>query len=836
MPLACALRHQGWPTFDDNNVYQGPLPSWCGHKHGKSLLSKRVDGKLTFPTAAAAAYPPNLCEWIARVTFAAARLHSMRSQGQHAQATVPRNLLPVEEWESSEDDELHEPKPRLGDGNVGTGTPIRTAWGGKSEHFHDGAGLCSPGRWWPEKRSTPPVAAQKVKDSLIQIIRRRFPAIGQLALKLAANASEESPFSDSMIKEGVEAILTALAIDPVHHDKLREIPDHQPFRLYLLATIARSFNDPDWKVVATYRDSFATGVPVGTDGLPRTPAVYERKRTWRKLVESDFDPWRDNYRSIDGHEDILEQQLREERALGMCFTLPLEEAKRRWPGNSLRIASIGALSKGDDSFRILHDGTRGVRVNNESRMRDRIRMPGPKEEKAILRRAAGKPHLQYFCLQADVSKAHRRFLHRPRDWGLLAFRIREGDDIWLNRVGTFGIGSAGYWWGRLAGIISRCALSMTGSSEFFYLIFADDIKMSAAGPEKFELLIMVLFFWALLGCPFSWRKTRGGMRTEWIGFAIDYTRFEMGLSEKRAAWIIRWLTDLLAAGRAPVQQVVEGLGRLGFASGVLEFHRPFLAPLYSWTSAVPPKATLRLPVAIQLTLSHVLRRFQKGERMYRCLPISPVRLELFRTDASATDDHAVLGGWETSTTQDPRSARWFALKITKCELPEFFKGDTAMRTVAAWELLATILAFHVFSTPPDGRERNAVSFIGGATDNQGNPYAVNRLMSTKFPLNVLVMQLAVSLEESQTWLDLQWIPREDNALADALTNLDFSSFTPANRVEARVDAATFPTLFEMLAEARNLFNALEISKQGGPKPRIWPRTAKDKKLKVADPW
>ena len=132
--------------------------------------------------------------------------------------------------------------------------------------------------------------------------------------------------------------------------------------------------------------------------------------------------------------------------------------------------------------------------------------------------------------------------------------------------------------------------------------------------------------------------------------------------------------------------------------------------------------------------------------------------------------------------------RWFSFRIGKSDLPNFFKGDTAKRTVAAWELLATILALHLFSAPPDGRERNAISFIGGATDNQGNPYAVNRLMSTKYPLNVLVMQLAVSLEESQTWLDLQWVPREENALAEklaALTYLGDKLASPSSLAEKR---------------------------------------------------
>ena len=41
--------------------------------------------------------------------------------------------------------------------------------------------------------------------------------------------------------------------------------------------------DPDWRILVTKRESFATGVKVGyTSRLPRTPAAYERKVQWRR--------------------------------------------------------------------------------------------------------------------------------------------------------------------------------------------------------------------------------------------------------------------------------------------------------------------------------------------------------------------------------------------------------------------------------------------------------------------------------------------------------------------------------------------------------------------------
>ena len=39
----------------------------------------------------------------------------------------------------------------------------------------------------------------------------------------------------------------------------------------------------------------------------------------------------------------------------------------------------------------------------------------------------------------------------------------------------------------------------------------------------------------------KWRKVRGGVQVEWVGYLIDYARFEMGITESRAKWCTTWL-------------------------------------------------------------------------------------------------------------------------------------------------------------------------------------------------------------------------------------------------------------------------------------------------------
>ena len=55
--------NQGWPKFDLAGHYLGPLPAGCGHGSHDKLVGLDNGGK--FKTAAAAAYPPKLCQYIA---------------------------------------------------------------------------------------------------------------------------------------------------------------------------------------------------------------------------------------------------------------------------------------------------------------------------------------------------------------------------------------------------------------------------------------------------------------------------------------------------------------------------------------------------------------------------------------------------------------------------------------------------------------------------------------------------------------------------------------------------------------------------------------------------
>ena len=231
--------------------------------------------------------------------------------------------------------------------------------------------------------------------------------------------------------------------------------------------------------------------------------------------------------------EVLDTQFAEEEALGMMLRTTYSEASKEYPKDRLRIASLASIEKADSSFRVLFDGTHGVKINNETKIRDQVKMPTAADQRCIMQVSHRDAPGVHFGLQGDISKAHRRFVHKQSDWGMLGCRagpkpeLQEGpwsanrltalktspppDNIWLNRVGTFGTGCAGYWWGRLAAGVCRLVLGFMDTEWIFQLIYADDLRIQAHGPNRTLLILLGYMIWEMCGAPFSWKKFHGGL-------------------------------------------------------------------------------------------------------------------------------------------------------------------------------------------------------------------------------------------------------------------------------------------------------------------------------------
>ena len=156
------------------------------------------------------------------------------------------------------------------------------------------------------------------------------------------------------------------------------------------------------------------------------------------------------------------------------------------------------------------------------------------------------------------------------------------ETVWLNMVGTLGIASAGYWWGRAGACIMRLAHYLMGKEHAIWsLLYSDDGWLIGRSAHYEVDLLYFLFILVALKAPLAWHKVKGGVETEWVGYALDIGRFAIGISEARTQWALRWLEDKVRERRVRLGELREGLGRLQFVAGALEHVRPFLGPLYA---------------------------------------------------------------------------------------------------------------------------------------------------------------------------------------------------------------------------------------------------------------
>ena len=49
---------------------------------------------------------------------------------------------------------------------------------------------------------------------------------------------------------------------------------------------------------------------------------------------------------------------------------------------------------------------------------------------------------------------------------------------------------------------------------------------------------------ATVGVPLAWHKTAGGDAVSWIGFEILHQSYNLGTSERRAYWFIKWTREI----------------------------------------------------------------------------------------------------------------------------------------------------------------------------------------------------------------------------------------------------------------------------------------------------
>ncbi len=709
-----------------------------------------------------------------------------REEGQLADKRRPRAD------DDTEPDADAEPE---GSGPRGNGPPMQVGSFERERPLCDGAGLCSLGRWRPADRPHPSHPKLIALRAMIEAAVMELPATlgmtaSQLFDLLAEGRIESDPFPPHL-----RAALYGRALDIFADAQVsgHQRPTDRPLALHLrlLEAILHAGGDPDRRGL----DQYAQGVRLGIGvRMPRTPAVFAPKRHWRLKEQCTADEWegfpvasvwRDNYRSVDAHQDLVEAQLADHHARGLAIRLSPEEAAARFP--DLTVASMGAVAKIPDpkhfnDIRIVVDGSNGVNLNTRVKQRDQDRCPTAADVKRVQRAQSAEPR-RPVGLALDVHEAHRIPPTREEDWRHQGVRSSSAGNVYIYKYNMFGSASSAYWWARLGGALTRSVhLVASPGQRLWLLLMADDFKAESTSDRGKEDIIWLIIYFTCLGVPLTWRKTQGGTLITWIGYSVNLLELSLGISASRADWSANWLERCARDGACCMEEFASALGRLTFVAGALEYDRPFLAPLHTFAAASPRRGIRVLPVFVRVIARFLADRLRKRRHYPSAQRRSPV--EPFRVDARADGELIGVGGWRPARFEDgsidKASSRWFSIQLSRSSAPWAYDKGEAFRTIASLEALAALLAT-ILLTEPCESAADGVLVASGFTDNRGNRYVLTRLQTQRYPLNILVMELAAQLERRGMRLALDWSPREVNTEADALAAGHCQGFTEKHR-------------------------------------------------------
>ena len=227
----------------------------------------------------------------------------------------------------------------------------------------------------------------------------------------------------------------------------------------------------------------------------------------------------------------------------------------------------------------------------------------------------------------------------------------------------------------------------------------------------------------------------------------------------------------------------------------------------------PRFARPKLPIMVVLILKYLAKELEDFHTM-PCQKRANFLGEVFRLDAKAEGDTVAVGGWRSANGAKTADAKWFSVSLTRATAPWAFARGEPFRAIASLELLASLIGLMVLV--PEGAaagETSAILTLSCGTDNQGNSYLLDRMLTTKYPLGVVLMELAHQMRRRRLILRAKWLPRLQNEEADALTNLDFRHFREENRISVDLKTIKFGVLNELFEGGEAYLKDLEEARE-----------------------
>ena len=225
------------------------------------------------------------------------------------------------------------------------------------------------------------------------------------------------------------------------------------------------------------------------------------------------------------------------------------------------------------------------------------------------------------------------------------------------------------------------------------MLVADDFHLEA-GAEYRSALIVCCVLCAVSGVPLSWKKTAGGDVVAWVGFELLHRSCKVGLTLRRAKWFVRWTREV-GSRTVNISNFEEGLGRVMYVAGALEYERPFLAPLYKFLSLHPRGSVRTVPAYVAFFLNFLATQIEEC-RHTSCAEVLLSSTCAPRVDAQASETRTGIGGWlptlRADGTIDTKASPWFSLEIREEDFPWIFeKSGKPVLVISILEALAVLL-------------------------------------------------------------------------------------------------------------------------------------------------
>ena len=445
---------------------------------------------------------------------------SLASQFQHL-----RHQLPGQAAADTPTDTVRQPQP------------VQVTVGHKRRPLRDGGGKTSQGRLHPNHRPSQPL--KRIGQALAAYAGMASSIHTSTSLLLQGHC-KTNPYSHTHCMHAQSILCQQLGCDDL------TVPKGQPFALPLMSTLAQAANDPDWEYPLTVAD----GVPLGVEEpLPTSPGIWPTKEELKGHQDQLFEPTPDddlppptatpNYPSAEEHLAAIRQTYLEEVPLGMTIgPLTKEQAATicQCTTDQLCPGALAGKPEGRylDKLRTIHDATIN-HVNEWIRRNQLEKTTAPTLHDAMTALHHCPPDT--VLLKLDVTKAHRRIKLLRKDWKYVAALL--GDEVWLNTVGTYGVASAQYYWGRMAALILRIT-NATITNLLWSFVYVDDFLFLLTASHAKQTTAAIVLLFTALGLPISWKKSTLGHINHWLGYHLNTVTLTCRITPDKYSTITTW--------------------------------------------------------------------------------------------------------------------------------------------------------------------------------------------------------------------------------------------------------------------------------------------------------